>query len=712
MKINLLRWVKICLSGIGAVILLAPWLTQFAYTVGSEYTDLAVTHVPNAIYLRRALLEWHQVPFWSNTILSGYPFAANPLSGLWYVPVWLAALLPQPFGLNLMVLIHQIIGAWGFFTLMQLEGVGRRAALAGCLAFLLLPRTLMHFAAGHVTLVSALAWTPWLLAATRRRFLASARKNSLIEGVLLGGIVLADIRWAAYSGLLWAAYRLVMFLHEQAKSKNWGRFLLESGAQTVLAGMLSAPLLLPLLEYSALSTRSLMGPEDNLYLSLPPARLFGLMFPSVDGNTEWAVYAGALPLLLVIWAIMLRPLRIKTGFWLAAAGCGLLLAFGDNLPGYQILTGIPGFDLLRVPARFLLITGLSLTVVCTHGIHYFSEHHSFSGRGAYAGRLLTAAIAGFALLGAVGASLLANKMLVGFMWGAAFLFCASLIIFLRERSQLDSIRWLWIVTLLLPIDLVGAGAMNIRFRSAQKVFAEGAAAAEYIASQPGMFRVYSPSYSLPQQTAARYGLELTSGVDPLQLRDYAKMMEVASGVRLDGYSVALPALEGDSPEKSNGAAVPDAATLGLLNVRYVVSAYELDAAGLILERQFDHIRVYRNLEELPRARMLSPDTSANIEGITWQPNEITLTVNGPGELQLSEPAYPGWQVEVDGMRKPLLARGSIFREVEISSGTHWVRFLFRPVRVMVGAALALLGWMGLAVQMVVNRRRLCNDFSR
>ncbi|HEX2980540.1 MAG TPA: hypothetical protein VHO48_09775, partial [Anaerolineaceae bacterium] len=83
------------------LVMLLPFLGQFAYPIHSSFSDLAISHYPNAVFLRRSILVYGQIPLWSGSILSGYPFAANPLSGLWYPPGWLALLFPLPFGLNL-----------------------------------------------------------------------------------------------------------------------------------------------------------------------------------------------------------------------------------------------------------------------------------------------------------------------------------------------------------------------------------------------------------------------------------------------------------------------------------------------------------------------------------------------------------------------------------------------------------------------------------
>src|SRR5574338_900898 len=82
---------------------LLPHLSEFGFQPGAEFSDMAITHYPTTLYLQRVLTQQRTVPLWSPLILGGYPFAANPLSGLHYPPGWLALLFPLPFGLNLMV---------------------------------------------------------------------------------------------------------------------------------------------------------------------------------------------------------------------------------------------------------------------------------------------------------------------------------------------------------------------------------------------------------------------------------------------------------------------------------------------------------------------------------------------------------------------------------------------------------------------------------
>ncbi len=146
------------------VVLLLPGIAAFPYPSNTaRYSDFAISHYPNAVYLRQSILMWHTIPLWSSTILSGYPFAANPLSGLWYLPGWLALIFPLPFGVNMTILLHWLLGGLGMFLLLRAEGLDIHEALFGAVVFEALPKQFAHYGAGHVSLIYAVSWTPWLL---------------------------------------------------------------------------------------------------------------------------------------------------------------------------------------------------------------------------------------------------------------------------------------------------------------------------------------------------------------------------------------------------------------------------------------------------------------------------------------------------------------------------------------------------------------------
>ena len=101
---------------LAAALWLAPlWRDPagFAFWRPAAFTDLLVSHYPNAELVRRSLTTWGQVPLWNPSILSGAPFAGDPLAGLDYPPYWLGVLLPAGLGFNLIFLIHLAWAGWG-----------------------------------------------------------------------------------------------------------------------------------------------------------------------------------------------------------------------------------------------------------------------------------------------------------------------------------------------------------------------------------------------------------------------------------------------------------------------------------------------------------------------------------------------------------------------------------------------------------------------
>ena len=71
------------------LVLLIPGWDGFVYSPRSNFSDLTISHYPSALFILDAL-RMGQLPLWSPLLFAGYPFAADPLSGLWYLPGWLA----------------------------------------------------------------------------------------------------------------------------------------------------------------------------------------------------------------------------------------------------------------------------------------------------------------------------------------------------------------------------------------------------------------------------------------------------------------------------------------------------------------------------------------------------------------------------------------------------------------------------------------------
>ena len=701
------------------VMFLLPNLSAVPFGRGAEFSDLLVSHYPNALFLQRTLFGTGSVPLWSPLILSGYPFAANPLSSLFYPPAWVFLLLPLPLGINGLVIAHLLWGGAGMYLLLREEGVGEVGSIFGALTFEAMPKLFSHLAAGHITLIFAVAWTPWLLF-VERRFSAVKSVRWLLPGFILGIIALADMRWAAYSGLIWLAYTGWRYLKtirtRPLDLRSHAIGIARVSLKVLIAAAVAAPLLLPLMEYTRISTRSLLTAADIQYLSLPFGNLLGVLYPAIGGASEWILYTGAATLALAGFSAAETTTRRRAAFWLVLIPLTVIVALGSNIPWLRFLTTLPGMSLLRVPPRILFLTGMCFSAAAAYGLDTL-----VGGRNPNAEKerdralLVLFALTVFSVMLAVGAWVLLRDpqqqlARIQFTWGAVFLALGVGVIFARRTNRLAVSRTVTVLFVLVLVDVISINSLSLEFRSLQETISPSRRTAVFLqeASAGEPYRVYSPSYSLPQHAAAWYALELADGVDPLQMAAYSRYMEAASGVPAAGYSVTLPPFTEGNPSEDNRGFLPDARLLGLLNVRYVVSAFPLAVENLELLRQEDQTWIYHNRLVLPRAWVQEQDAPigtrlTDTPIVDLRPNRIVMTAEGPGLLVLSELAYPGWEVSVDGRPGQIQTVEMVLRGVQLETGSHEVVFIFRPRMVMIGLLLSLLTCAGWALTLYRNR---------
>jgi len=695
------RWlVPLALLAVAAAFFwkLAPAPDGFLYRPNSEFSDLTITHWPNALYIRQMLAEYGQVPLWRSLILGGEPFAANPLSGLWYPPFWLLLVLPLTPAFNLLFVLHMAWAGWGACRLARSTGASLWGGLLAALVVMLAPKAVAHLAAGHVGLYCAWAWLPWVVWAVRRLAEKGRAADVATAAAAAAMLILADVRLGFYGALAAAGYWAATG-GGGTRRPGGGRRWLPGLAAALLAAALVAVQVVPLAAVAGRLNRGGLSLAESGIASLPPRYLLGLLVADHGGFQEWMTYVGAVGLLLALVGLARWRAR-ERWLWGTLALTAAVYSLGVHTPFYPLLYRLlPPLSWLRGPARAWFLVVLATAVLAAQGLTALEGSRADKRARLYALALAVAALTG-GVAGAV-MRLPANVVIAAALWPAAgaLALLAGRRLFLPAQAAL---------VLLALVDLALVGSTLYRVRPAAEVLAEGAAAAEWLAAQARPFRVYSPSYSIPQHTGAVYGIETVDGVDPFQLADYAAFMRQATGVDIPGYSVTIPSFppvgEGEEMLLAHRGVQPDLERLGRLNVRYLAAAFPMDMEGLKLEGVFDGVYLYRN--ELARPRVWVEGQTAPVEVLLWSPNRIEVEAEGPGLLLLSEVDDPDWRARVDGQAVEIVRVDGILRGVPLEARRHRIALAYWPAGLSAGLALSALGWLTVAILWGVRSKTL------
>lgn len=156
----------------------------------------------------------------------------------------------------------------------------------------------------------------------------------------------------------------------------------------VLIGLgLAAIQIAPTLELKGLSPRSAgLSYKRMTSYSLPPYNLLTFLFPNILGNPvigyrgegnfeELHAYIGILPLMLIPWTWAKKKQDGHVTFFSIFALVSLLLALGRYTPLYYLLVYVAGFNLFRVPARWLFTVTFSLSTLAGYGFDVLAKGH-------------------------------------------------------------------------------------------------------------------------------------------------------------------------------------------------------------------------------------------------------------------------------------------------------------------------------------------------
>ena len=330
------------------LLILFPTVLQQDHVLISEYHDSLLTIISDLSVIEN--------PFslWNNQWITGLPEYADPLSNLYYPFFFPILIVTQDiFITNLVLLAHLYIAYLFFYLLSGLMTKNSEIRMISALFYIFSGVLLSRLAAGHMSLLFALAWIPLLYYAFFKIVWDEELtvKNIGILAVSLALIFFTGaVYYLFYSGLI----LVVFFAYYVLKKKLSNGAIIAVLSAFTIGSMIICIKLIPLsLVSSALGRIDVIDPlgdggslENNL-----ASLIFGTPIDQVFGFYESAVLIGIIPVLLVILALVFgREDRMIPAFF--AVVIAFLWADGGNTL-VSFIHLMPGLTNFRVAGRVL-----------------------------------------------------------------------------------------------------------------------------------------------------------------------------------------------------------------------------------------------------------------------------------------------------------------------------------------------------------------------
>lgn len=401
-----------------------PWLTgQRSFYL----SDITYYFEPFLRFIGDALRKG-ELPLWNPYCYCGMSQVAIPSPGVFYPLNWLFALMPFNTAFALNLVLHQLIAGIGNFLLVAGLGWGLGPAwLAGLVAAL---SAYMFSLEANYTLMASAAWLPLALFFLTKVTYIYNRSNMfyvMASSVSIAMLVLAGRPEIFQPALLILGLYLLLsvFIDGEKSGAETLRQLCWRGIALVLGLLITAPSLLPVVEWKAVSPRALglslqeifiwsANWYDLVCLVLPQPlgdfHLQGTRFLSVAaGRATYIPYlssafVGPVVVTLAIWGLFDKTWKWR--FLLLAVLVGsLIMAMGNNtIVAPWLIEHLPYLNVFRYPIKLLYFPVWCLAVFAACGFKQAIEK-----RVSPAAQIL--ALSGWSLVGIFGVTLLTWKPL-------------------------------------------------------------------------------------------------------------------------------------------------------------------------------------------------------------------------------------------------------------------------------------------------------------
>ena len=729
-------------------------------------------------FFAESMLAEGQLPLWIPNAFSGAPFVANMQTAIFYPPnAAVFAIFPNALAFGYSFFFHIFLAGLFMYLFLRYIKLDRFCAFLSSIIFMYSGFLIAHTYAGHYSIITSVCWLPLTLLL----FEMALRKKSLFHGLLIGipiglQFLAGHAQISFYSLIvlgLYFLFRSFLFVKESKDYKRVSKLLLILALALGVGISLAAIQLIPSFELSQHVTRAGGASyEFATSYSFPPHNLITTIMPNFYGNPveesylnvwnywELSLYVGILTLILISFAIYFKRKNKYVLFFTGLAILSLLLAMGRNTPLFWILWKfVPGFDMFRVPAKFLFLFTFSASILAGFGFSFLRGNLSVQEKEKLWKFIKILIGISILLVFIIVTIYIARDQIIHFVKNIilqSYQVSDPSILSIETLQKIDMVYVSILKDLLIFLALIIGSIIILTFRikrinplklknlkikpedifkiavilfilsnlwfynnsfiitkNSQEIYSEP----DYIVflkDNSKGFRYYDVDENILDNFQIIYGINSINGYDPLMLANYVQVFTSIHNL-------------------SNNQHHP---ILNLLNVKYILTSTQLNNSGFKLVFDNNDTYIYENEQVLPRAfvicnvtvsseaeilQTLKTDsfnpigpllTDKNIDTTThngtgfesveitkYSPNEIILKTNltQPGFLVLSEVFYPEWNVCVDGKQQEIYPAYHALRAISLDAGLHVVKFSYAPSSLMMGFYITLFAIIFIAI---------------
>lgn len=582
--------------------------------------DLQEVFWPVFYFIRENFWATGTIPLWNNLFFSGTPLLPDPQFSLFYPLNWLFIIFPTDLAFLVWIPTHTIAAGifFYFFARYTFRYSFFTSVILGCL-YATSARVAGSIEAGHYGLVGAMAWIPMVALSCSQIVKRGQLFWSILLGISLSSLFYLHTVTFILTLVSAGLFSLVLLIITKVSKIVVVLFLLLTGF--IISLGLSAAALLPQIEWIPQTTRFLLLENRDVY-------------PKWLSKSEFLTNS---------------------------------------------ISPIFGGDISALETEKLISVGLVVSIL---GLFGFLWLH-------YKLKLLVGSVLIVVLLISLNNSSPFYNLLLSQDW------------YVLQRVSTR----IWFLVIIISLILTGITLEKIRKHSVKAMFLLSLIAVyeslfifyivttkppkvepqrfvhkdvyEFLKKDNERFRVLCVTRCLSQKQAALYGLELAEGYNTLQQTNYYKYSMHLVQAYWKNYTLVLPPFEIYHFQKLK----PHAPTLADLNIKYVISPYQIESDGLLLESKINEHFIYRN--SIVKNRVYLEDESknqANFAKITkYSPNDIQVAVKSsePNEIILAEVYSPGWKAYIKGKEEVAITeKWGLLRSVKVDAKTEYVDFRY------------------------------------